>query len=178
MAESKAQMSDEDLMTLFKDGDMESFEVLYGRYSSRVYGFILKRLDSQVAQDLLQDVFLKIHNNRDKYSNHYPFLPWLFAITRNVVIDFVRLNESKVRSRAGELQEVASSEVSDEWSGELTAALATLPVQQRRAIEFRYKSDWTFEQIASELKTTPTNVRQIISRGIRKLREKGGFFEK
>lgn len=175
MKEFKNHLSDEELMTLFQKGDVVAFEILYHRYASRVFAFLSKRVDAQAAPDLLQDIFFKLHNNRHQYSSQYPFLPWLFAMTRNAVVDFVRLKENKIRKLSDQLFEVASDETPNAWSGDLVLALESLPDQQRRAIELRYRSDWTFEQIASELKTSPLNVRQIISRGIRKLRSKGEF---
>lgn len=175
MQESKNQLSDEELMTLFQNGDIASFEILYHRYSSRVFAYLSKRVDSGVAPDLLQEIFFKLHNNRHQYSNQYPFLPWLFAMTRNAVVDFVRLKENKLREKSDVLPDLAVQEAANTWTGDLVLALESLPAQQKRAIELRYQSDWTFEQIASEMKTSPVNVRQIISRGIRKLRSKGGL---
>ena len=59
---------------------------------------------------------------------------------------------------------------------DLSAALSGLPHIQRRAIELRYMNEWSFEKIAEEMSTTPENSRQIISRGIKKIRSflKGG----
>jgi len=175
MQESKDQLSDEELMTLFQNGDVASFEILYNRYSSRVFSYLSKRVDSGAAPDLLQEIFFKLHNNRHQYSNQYPFLPWLFAMTRNAVVDFVRLKENKIREKSDALPELSISDAETTWSGDLALALESLPAQQKRAIELRYQSDWTFEQIACEMKTSPVNIRQIISRGIRKLRSKGGL---
>jgi RNA polymerase sigma-70 factor (ECF subfamily) len=150
---------------------MQAFECLYARHAGRVLAFLHKKVAEQSARDLLQEIFLKLHRARHQYSIQYPFLPWLFAITRNAIVDFVRLNETKVaRSSVTSETEIAVGEQPEPWTPGLSAALNTLPVNQRRAIELRYLSGWTFEQIASDMKTTPINVRQVISRGIKKLR--------
>lgn len=173
MDQNLSNQSDEDLMALYQSGEAKAFETLYARHSGRVYEFLKKKTTAENARDLLQETFMKVHRSRHQYSAQYPFLPWLFAITRNALVDFIRLNESKVaRNSVMEFREVASqtAEAPIMWTPDLTNALQTLPVNQRRAIELRYLSDWTFEQIAEDMRTTPTNVRQVISRGLRKLR--------
>jgi len=170
MADQLTQLSDEDLMTLYQTGDMQAFETLYRRHSERVLAYLCKKTSEQNARDLLQDTFLKLHRARHQYSSQYPFLPWLFAITRNALVDLVRSKEMRIsRESASQVETLAASEDLN-WVPDLLHALQTLPANQRRAIELRYQSDWTFEQIAKEMETTPVNIRQMISRGIKKLR--------
>lgn len=170
MNEKLNQMSDEDLMALYQSGDAQAFDVLYKRHAGRVLAYLQKKTTVESARDLLQETFLKVHRSRHQYSVQYPFLPWLFAITRNALVDFVRLNETKVAQSSVTGIETSSDPLDATWMPDLSGALQTLPVNQRRAIELRYLSDWTFEKIADDMKTTPTNVRQVISRGIKKLR--------
>jgi RNA polymerase sigma-70 factor (ECF subfamily) len=172
MDENLDHLSDEDLMAFYQTGDARAFDALYERHSGRVLAFLQKKTSAESARDLLQETFLKVHRSRHQYSTQYPFLPWLFAITRNALVDFVRLNETKVahKSVSGLETPSPSNDTVAAWTPDLSAALQTLPASQRRAIELRYLSDWTFEQIADHMKTTPGNVRQVISRGIKKLR--------
>jgi len=157
-------------MVLYQGGDDRAFEVLYRRHSGRVFDFLQKRSSSQNASELLQEAFLKLHKARHQYSVQYPFLPWLFTITRNVLFDFSRLNETKVAKSmvTRELDLTAAPEPRPEFG----IALHSLPEAQRRAIELRYLSDWSFEKIASDMRTTPLNARQLVSRGLKKLRAK------
>src|ERR1035437_9350881 len=96
MTEKKSEFSDEDLMALYQTGDVAAFEALYRRHSGRVFAFLQRKTSPQSACDLLQEIFLKLHRSRHQYSIQYPFLPWLFAITRNALVDSARLNESKI----------------------------------------------------------------------------------
>lgn len=165
--------TDEELMRLYQAGDYVAFETLYHRHSGRVYEFLRKKVSPEIARDLLQETFLKLHRSRSQYSSQYPFLPWLFTISRNVFVDFVRLSETKIseRSSEGPLSELpAETTPENSWSGELATALEHLPENQKHAIKLRYLSDWSFEKIAADLKTSPLNARKIISRGIKKLR--------
>ena len=166
------KLSDEELMAHYQAGEIKAFEALYARHSGRVYQFLKSKTSPESARELLQEVFFKVHRSRSQYSPQYPFLPWLFTITRNAVIDLARLNETKVArsSASDEVQMESLTLATEDWTPDLSQALQTLPAQQRRAIELRYLSEWTFEQIAEDMKTTPMNVRQVISRGIKKLR--------
>jgi RNA polymerase sigma factor (sigma-70 family) len=163
MDEKLSRLSDEDLMALYQSGDANAFATLYERHSKKVFAFLQKN-------------FLKMHRSRHQYSTQYPFLPWLFAITRNVVIDYFRLNESKIARESVTDVTIPDEAVSagTSWAPGLSLALKNLPDNQKRAIELRYKCDWTFEQIADDMKTTPVNIRQVISRGIKKMRSAFG----
>lgn len=176
MDEKLSRLSDEDLMALYQSGDANAFATLYERHSKRVFAFLQKKVASESARELLQETFLKVHRSRHQYSTQYPFLPWLFAITRNVVIDYFRLNESKIARESVTDVTIPNEAVpaGTSWAPDLAFALKNLPDNQRRAIELRYKCDWTFEQIADDMKTTPINIRQVISRGIKKMRSAFG----
>lgn len=176
MADQDDELSDEDLMALYQNGDAKAFAVLYYRHAGRVLEFLQRKTSPQNARDLVQETFLKVHRSRHQYSVQYPFLPWLFAITRNALIDLSRLNEFKVAQGSQAQDDITEEPAAppQAWPGDLTVALASLPAKQRRAIELRYLSDWTFEKIAAELKTSPLNIRQIVSRGLRRLRSEFG----
>lgn len=160
-------------MMLYQSGDSAAFECLYRRHSGRVFEYLKKKVALPTAQELAQETFMKIHRSRHQYSAEYPFLPWLFTISKSVLLDHFKTSETKLSDRAvggeriiGQLQvaEVVSS------GHDLESVLRSLPEQQRRAIELRYLNDWTFEKIASEMETSPENTRQIISRGLKRLR--------
>lgn len=169
-------------MTLYQGGNYAAFECLYQRHSGRVFEYLRAKVSPQGARDLLQEVFLKVHRARMQYSSQYPFLPWLFTISRNAVVDFYRSSEMK-NSRLTTSSEHVLDQLAAKSSDSLTTSihdlasvLGSLPETQKRAIELRYLSDWSFEKIAEEMKTSPENSRQIVSRGIKKIRSllKGG----
>jgi len=163
-------------MTLYQSGDYTAFECLYERHSARVFHYLKGKVSLEAAKDLVQETFLKVHRSRAQYQPQYPFLPWLFTVARNSLNDFLKSPEQRL-ARAefnadtlpGALLPVASEH-------DLSAALQGLTQVQRRAIELRYMNEWTFEKIAAEMNTSPENSRQIISRGIKKIRSflKGG----
>ena len=157
-------------MTLYQSGDYAAFECLYERHSGRVFQYLKGKVSVEAAKDILQETFMKIHRSRAQYQPQYPFLPWLFTVARNNLNDFFKRSDQKVVRigiAADSLPETLLPNTSDH---DLSAALSGLPHIQRRAIELRYMNEWSFEKIAEEMKTTPDNTRQIVSRGIRKIR--------
>ncbi len=158
-------------MELYQSGDYAAFETLYTRHAPRVLGYFRKKAPAHSASELFQEAFLKLHRGRTKFSAGYPFLPWLFSICRHVLFDYLRRNETQVAAHASSdalssLPALAKEDIGDG----LRVALSGLPEPQRRAIELRYLSEWSFERIATNLNTTPLNVRQLISRGLKKAR--------
>lgn len=174
MKKEQNERSDEELMTLYQSGDFQAFAHLYERHSTRVFQYLKTKVNhGDHAQDLLQEVFMKVHRSRARYLPDYPFLPWIFTIARNAVVDFLRNSQRRESTGAtSESVEMLSSPSLpvETTEHDLVHALGALPPAQKRAIELRYLSDWSFEKIAEEMKTTPTNSRQIISRGIKKIR--------
>lgn len=153
-------------MKLYQDGNEDAFRLLYQRTSSKIYGYLVNKVkDTEIANEIFQSTFLKLHRGRHLYNQNLPFLPWLFAICRNALSDYFRKNK-------------ANQEVSNELA--LANAMASpdyenfdfpkLPKTQQLAIELRYLEGFSFEEISKKLNTTSLNVRQLISRGTRKIK--------
>jgi RNA polymerase sigma-70 factor (ECF subfamily) len=79
-------------MVAFQGGNASAFDLLFQRYRSPLFSFILRMLggDRAGAEDLLQDVFLRIVRSRDLYDPGRTFSTWLFAIARNHCINYLR----------------------------------------------------------------------------------------
>ena len=175
--------SDEILMIRYKEGDMEAFNKIYERHSGKIYGFLKKRVSNrQEVDEIAQIIFLRLHKYREKYNDSFPFLPWIFTISKNVISDyFSKENKraSKTRYIEDEGIEIPDREDVSKEEGfnleeiitEKNAGLEKLNPKQIKGIELRYGEEQSFEKIAEALDTTPVNARKIISRGIKKLRE-------
>lgn len=167
--------SDEELMRHYKEGEEMAFSILFQRHSGRVLGFLAKKLSSlQSAQDLTQDVFLKLHRSRMQYVPTLPFAPWLFSITRSVWLDSLKKKREELmepiflEKLIPATEPVFESSYNDEFVGQL------IP-NQRTAVSMKVYDDATFEDIALRLGTSTQNARQLVSRGLKKLREVMGL---
>lgn len=157
-------------MVLYQGGNDTAFEVLYARYSSKVYGFLRNRVSGrEVVDDIFQATFAKLHRSRERFDPSLRFAPWLFTICKTVMLDGLR-KENRKEVVLEEVGEIAVPEPPEEsGAGAALASLEALPRTQREAIEMRYLEDLSFEEIAERLNKSPGNVRQIVSRGIRQL---------
>lgn len=175
----KDKISDEDLMLAYVNGEYSAFETLYQRHAKTVFGFLTKKLNSkEAAEDVLQETFLRMHRFRGKFNSSLPFLPWLFTICRNALIDKVR-NQSKVQEQAHADLESISEETlvtSNIFANEASAFSinelgASLSTKEQEVLSLRYGEDFSFNKIAESLGMNPPAVRKMTQRAIEKLRK-------
>jgi RNA polymerase sigma factor (sigma-70 family) len=163
-------LSDEELMVMYQNGTEEAFSMLYKRHSSKIYGYVRSKIRTdEKARDIFQEIYIKIHRSKNLYNKMFPVLPWFFTIARSVLIDEVR-KEQTVKLVPQETIDVAGNEEARP-SFDISPGLNALPESQRAAVHLRYIDEKTFEEIADHLETSPDNVRQLVSRGVKKLRQ-------
>ncbi len=159
--------TDEELMKAYQNGSEDAFRVLFARHSPKVYGFLVSRLkDRAQADDVFQNTFLKLHQTRSHYDPAFPFSPWLFTVCKSVMLDFLRKQKRVLEDELDESQMVVPDTIPN-----FVIDLGSLPRQQQQVIDLRFKEDLSFEEIAKRIETSPTNARQILSRGIKRLRQ-------
>lgn len=164
------ELTDEELMVLYQNGDESAFKVLYSRHSSKIYAYLKKRLrKEEFVKDTYQEVFMKIHKSKHLYNRSFPVLPWLFTITNSMMIDCLRKAKAPQMSDDFNFDQLHAPATLVSI-GETQLLTEQLPESQKTAVHMRYVDDSTFEEIADRLKTTPTNARQLFSRGIKRLK--------
>ena len=162
-------LSDEELMEMYQAGTEEALYVLYRRHSDKVYGFLRSRVwNDERAAELFQETFLKLHRSKHLYNKSLPALPWIFSITRSVLMDGLRAD--KKARRDSEFQNELATYNEEHSLNEVTDLFSRLPEKQRQAVEMRFVDEKTFEEIASSLETTSQNARKIVSRAIARLK--------
>jgi RNA polymerase sigma-70 factor (ECF subfamily) len=152
--------TDEALMLAYRDGDVAAFEVLYGRWRGRLYRYLAHQTPDR-ADELFQDVWLKVVGARAGYEVTARFSTWLFRIAHNRLMDHYR-----ARSRAivdlyddpedDPADQVAAPEADSppvllerrETARRILDALAELPAPQREAFLLAEEGDMTLEEIA------------------------------
>lgn len=161
------QKTDEELMFLYQSGEEEAFNELFFRYEKKLFGYLKMRLSQQEAEEVFQDVFRKVHEFRHRYDVSYPFAPWFFTLTRNVVIDFYRKNRKVEKTSFDET--ILIEEEEKEHISELD--LSSLSLENQKIISMRYFEGKEFSDMAQELNLTEVNVRKKISRAVQKLKK-------
>ncbi|MBC76084.1 MAG: hypothetical protein CME64_08715 [Halobacteriovoraceae bacterium] len=163
-------LEDRELMLKYQDGDHMAFDILYSRHKGKVYGYLRKRLHSQnELDDLFQKVFVKFHKSRNLYQKKYEVLPWIFTITKSEFLDFVKKRKIDTVEYQNEHSPILDPTADQLFDLDDQKQLST---KERSAIKERYYNDKDFSEIADLLKTSESNTRKIISRGIKKIRAK------
>ena len=165
-----SDQSDEELMVLYQNGAESAFQLLYARHAAKILGYVQAKIkNTEKAHDIFQEIFVKIHRSKHLYNKNLPVLPWIFTITKNTLIDSVRKNKNE--SMQTEFADTLHSLPEDTSRGlELGGILHGLPPPQKQALELRFFEEKTFAEIALVLNTSPLNVRQLVSRGLKRLR--------
>lgn len=154
----------------------DSFDEVYRRHVSGVYAFVAYRVcDTHAAEDLVQATFERALRAWHRFDpGRASERTWLFSIARNLIIDHWRRPreelspnvEVQMDRRGG--HEDSSPEVSDA----LLTALATLSDRDREVVALRFGGDLSAAEIAAITDLTLSNVQQILSRSLRRLRER------
>lgn len=176
------------LMQLVKGGDMDAFRELVETHQQRVLGTIGRMLgDDTEAEDLAQQVFVRVWKSAERWEPTAKFTTWLYTIVRNLVF-----NESRRRSRrpARSLEEMQDDEehprqfadagmkapdttlLDAEMQVAIERAIQELPEAQRMAVVLRRYQDVSYEEIAAVLDLTVPAVKSVLFRARTELREK------
>lgn len=167
----RTSQTDEELMALYQEGSEEAFKALYARHSGKIFGYLRARSKTaEEATDLFQEVFVKVHRSKHLYNRTLPVLPWIFSVTHSVLVDGKRSHKRKNEVFDFDFDQVQSAEAPERKVDALSPMMRHLPENQSVALQMRYVDEKTFEEIANKLKTSPLNVRQIISRGVKNLK--------
>ncbi len=93
----KTLQTDEQLITSYQQGDVESFEILYQRHKNALYRYFYRQLqNSAIADELHQDVWMKIIKSSSPFNHQSLFTTWIFKIAHHRLIDYYRHNKNQV----------------------------------------------------------------------------------
>ena len=155
--------SDKELIERYQDGDVQSFELLIGRYQKQVYSYILTLVkDKQLADDVFQDTFVKvIQTVKSKaYKDDGRFVQFAMRIAHNLVIDHFR-KENRIPTVESSSEDynyidnvpitdasVEQGMIVDQVHSDLHRMIAFLPDEQREVLRMRIFDDMSFKDIA------------------------------
>ena len=182
---SERSLEDPDvrLMLRVRDGDAAAFAELIGSYSTRVFGYLYRQIgDRAEAEDLTQEVFMRLYRARERYQPTARFGTWVFHVTQNVARNALRsrrrrpwvpldgtfgeqgqpLDRSEAPSRPMERCELADA---------VRTAVAGLGSRQRAAVELHQFHDCTYAEVAAELDMTPKAAKSLLYCARNQLRE-------
>lgn len=155
---------DSELIAQYRNGSESAFDLLVDRYQKKIYTTIFLIVkDQEIAEDLLQDVFVKVVNtiNSDKYNEEGKFQPWVMRIAHNLAIDYFRKakryptilmedGSNIFNSLKFSEENVEDRQVRDENIDLVKRLIEELPEAQKEVLIMRYYVDMSFQEIADQ----------------------------
>jgi RNA polymerase sigma-70 factor (ECF subfamily) len=157
-------------MCLYREGDAKAFEELYFRHHKKVYSYLAKRVHNKgEVEDLFQRALMKFHKSRHLYNEKYTFLAWIYTITKSEFLDYCK--KKKVNTVEFE-ENLHTKDENDAESKIDLESEKSLSNKEKEALIQRYYKDNDFDEISKLLNTSEANIRKLVSRGIKKLKQK------
>ncbi len=188
----REETTDEVLMMRFQAGDRAAFAGLVRRHKTAIYNFILRLVrSSSAAEDLVQDVFVKIVQSASEFKHESKFSTWAYAIARNICIDHLRkmafrqhpsLDQAAHDDASGPTlldrtpdghprSAVERSVIGQELGLRITRGVESLPTEQREVFLLREIGNLPFKDIASITGVPENTVKSRMRYALERLQE-------
>jgi len=174
-------MTDEQLMEAVKAGDLQQASPLFDRYNKRLFNYLVRMTyDRDLAEDLTQNVFVRLLRYRNSYKDGLKFQSWIYQVARNVFADHYQANKNHkstmdIEQMGDELLEPGEGKQQEEQERMLIRSMAMLNDEQRELLVLTRFTHLKYEEVAVLLNTSVANIKVKVHRAIGKLRE--NYFE-
>jgi RNA polymerase sigma-70 factor, ECF subfamily len=199
MATARGDATDEMLMVRYQRGDREAFAALVRRYKNPIFNFVFRQVRSgNTAEDVTQDVFLRVVQNAAEFKHEARFSTWLYTIARNLCVDHLRKQSHRRHPSLDQpvsgdtadarplLDQVADphprasverSVVATEVQSKIVEAVAALPEEQREVFLLREVANLPFKEIAEITGAGENTVKSRMRYALDRLQEALSEFE-
>ncbi len=168
------KLTDEEILTLYLEKQSDTyFQMLHSRYINKVYSKAISLLkDEAMAEDAVQEIFLKIFLNLSKFTFRSKFSTWVYSITYNYCIDLLRKQKKHKKLFASDnddLSNVKEEEVEDKALLEiefnkLGEVLDNIPVEDKTVLLMKYKDDMGIRDISKIVGKSESAIKMKIKR--------------
>jgi RNA polymerase sigma-70 factor (ECF subfamily) len=185
------EQQDDELLARFRAGEPEAFGVLLLRYQRPIYNFLLRSVNApEIAQDLAQEVFVRVIENVDGFQAKSKFSTWLYSVARNLSIDHhrrmrhrrhVSLDQGRERESgetaplverlAAEQPGVDQRSAAGDLQARIGAAVEQLPDEQREVFLLRQVQGMPFAEIASVVGVPENTVKSRMRYALERLQQ-------
>jgi RNA polymerase sigma-70 factor, ECF subfamily len=177
-------LSEPDLVARILAGDRTAFEELVSRYHRIVFAIAYRMTGARAeAEDVSQEVFLRVYRSLDRFDPRLPLAPWIRKIASNATLNHLRHRKIERRLDGGATAAEQVDSIADPAAGpqqrmeqsdraeKLSRALATLPENQRLAFTLKYVEGLSLEEIGRAMDAPRNTVKTWLLRAREKLRE-------
>lgn len=175
--------SDSELAELFRSGDDAAFKEIYVRYDKLLYIFAVKKLEDEgEAMDVVQDVFVWVLNNREKFAVKTALSSYLYKSVLNKIFDIFRHQKTirKYITQGDYFIDVDSNETDylireRDIRDLIDKEIAAMPPRMREVYELKHKQNIDAKQIAQQLEISEHTVNVHLQRSLKLLKGKLGL---
>ena len=185
-----SELSDAEVMLELKSGNMAAFDVLLAKYRKPIVHFMFRMVHNQaVAEELAQEVFLRVYRSRETYRAEARFSTWLYRIATNLGVNHARdtrhertaptVHLDEPDTETGTMPDVADSTPSaearllrDERMKAIRDHVLALPERQKTAVLMHKYEGMDYKQIGEVLKLSESATKSLLFRAYQTLREK------
>ena len=170
----ESKYDEQKLLTLLKEDSEYAFQLIYDCNRNRIYKTAVWYLKSPIlAQEVVQDVFLKLWFERNDFKINTSIEGWLFTVAKNNILN--RLKKISNEWKALNVLPLLKTDVSNntenaildsEYSSILNAAVQSLPTQQRRVFQLARQEQLSYSEIGKEMDLSPLTVKTHMSRAL------------
>src|SRR5258705_11190877 len=169
-------INEKDLLLRVAGGDEKAFEELFYAYHNQLGAYVMGWTKSiAIAEEIVQDVFLKIWMNRQALPSVDRFDNYLYILSRNFQFNSLRKianNRFKSREWAKNFendQDFSPDTVAEEYLPLIEQTIATLPPQQQKVYILKRRQDLKYEEIASQLNISPETARKHLAAALKNI---------
>ena len=184
------EQTDAEIMLAVAAGDEAGYNYLVGKYHRQIIHFLFRMVHNEaVAEELAQEVFLRVYRSRESYRAEAKFSTWLYRIATNLAVNHARdtkyertaqtLELDAPDTESGATPEVADSELNveqrmmrEERMAAIKAQVSALPERQRMAVLMHKYQEMDYRQIGEVLKLSESATKSLLFRAYQTLRDK------
>ncbi len=173
------------LMAEFQNGSIKAFEKIIHKYKDILYNYVIANfnLNSDESKDIIQEVFIKIYENKDTYETRNKFNSWIFKITKNIAMNYLRKKNKFIKNKdIKDIKENQNNEniyniIDNITVKQILNEIRKLPDNQRDVLIMRYHLGYSFKEISAILSISESNAKVLAYRGLKALKESIGEIE-
>jgi len=187
---SSAERTDAEIMLAVAAGDEAGYNYLVTKYHRQIIHFLFRMVHNEaIAEELAQEVFLRVYRSRESYRAEAKFSTWLYRIATNLAVNHARdtknertaptLELDAPDSESGSMPEVADNDpnveqrmLREERMAAIRAQVAALPERQRMAVLMHKYQEMDYRQIGDVLKLSESATKSLLFRAYQTLRER------
>ena len=189
-AKAQTERTDAEIMLAVAAGDEVGYNYLVGKYHRQIIHFLFRMCRNEaIAEELAQEVFLRVYRSRESYRAEAKFSTWLYRIATNLAVNHARdtkhertaqtVNLDEPDSETGSTPEVADADpnieqrmLREERMAAIRAEVAALPERQRLAVLMHKYQEMDYRQIGEVLKLSESATKSLLFRAYQTLRER------